>query len=339
MVGHANASSDHFDIYGVSPEVQKQIYSLCKDDIEEYVRLSDKIKPSSKLTKMVIKRHEVELSLVKKVQTLGDFSLVHLSTVNYQGTMGTYTTLDIVQKADSSRLPKSPIRSDIKTIKKPEELKQVFHVWADYVSQFLVVLSQKNVDMKSRSCPVVHCVYGFDKNQETHMLPQLKIGASKYKNQLIDLIKYSADDEERGDAIFILANTTDYHEIAQLMMQLTNDSSETVRNNSMRVLGAIMAKYELPDLDKHSILLALNYPYVTDRNKASYVLLDIVRHDKASHSMVLRESGDTLINLLKLKQPNNHDIAYLILKEISHKNYAEHDYKHWQQWLDLEKKS
>ncbi|KTD37575.1 hypothetical protein Lmor_0438 [Legionella moravica] len=336
ILGNLNATPNNFDIYGVGPELQEQIFSKCKEEISEYDHLSQQIKLSLKVDKRIIKRHEIETSIIKKVNTLGDFSVVGISTITYPQNQTTYSTLDIVQKNDASRLPKSPIQHEKKTIKKSEALKKLFQIWNNYINRTIILMNQNKFDMKVRSCPFIHCTWGFDKEELKNDAPELKAGSSKYKDQLIDIIKYSNNDEERGQAIFILANTDDYHEITQLMISLTNDPSELVRNNSMRVLGAILSKYDIHGLDIHNILLALNYPYVTDRNKAAYVLWDMVRKDKSIHRLVIKESGNTLINLLKLKQPNNHDYAFLILKEISHQNYSEHDFQRWQQWIDLE---
>lgn len=262
MLGNLNATpnTNNFDIYGVSPALQEQIFSLCKEDIQEYVRLSQKIKLSMELNEFMIKRHEVEQSIIKKVNTLGDFSVATISTITYPQNQTTYSTLDLVQKTDSNRLPKSPTRNEMKISKKSEGLKNLFQVWNNYNKRVLTLINQNKLDMKARSCPVIHCAWGFDKSEQKNDVPKLKEGAEKYKKQLIEIIKYSNNDEERGEAIFILANTKDYHEIVNLMISLTNDHSEVVRNNSMRVLGAITSKYDVPNLDIHRILSALNYP-------------------------------------------------------------------------------
>lgn len=337
MLGNLNANPNNFDIYGVDPNLQEKIFSKCEEEIREYDHLSQQIKLSLKVDKRMIKRHEVEMSIIKKVNTLGEFSVVSISTITYPQNHTTYSTLDIVQKNDSSRLPRSSIQHEKKLTRKSAALKKLFKIWNNYTNRTLTLMNESKFDMKARSCPVIHCTWGFDDKELKNEVPELKAGVSKYKDQLIDIIKYSNNDEERGQAIFILANTQEYHEIAQLMISLINDPSELVRNNSMRVLGAILSKYDIHSLDIHNILLALNYPYTTDRNKAAYVLWDMVRKDRSIHSLVIIDSGTTLINLLKLQQPNNHDYAYLILREISHQNYSEHDYQHWQQWIDLEK--
>jgi hypothetical protein len=48
---------------------------------------------------------------------------------------------------------------------------------------------------------------------------------------------------------------------------------------------------------------------------------------------IVQNAGDNLIQELKLQQPNNHYLAYIILKKISNKNYSDRDYKSWQNWL------
>lgn len=197
-------------------------------------------------------------------------------------------------------------------------------------------MQSSNPDFKSKSCPVVHCIWGFDKKELQYDVPELKRGASKYKNQLMDIIEHSANNTEREQAIFILAHISNYQELAHFLMKFTNDPDESVRNNTMRVLGAILAQHDVTGLDIDRILKALDYPYVTDRNKAGYVLLNIVLKDKSSRPLVIKRSGTTLIKLLMLNQPNNHDFAYRILKVISNKNYSDRDYQSWQKWADSE---
>lgn len=92
----------------------------------------------------------------------------------------------------------------------------------------------------------------------------------------------------------------------------------------MRVVGATVSSRTLEQLPLHKILLALNYPELTDRNKAAFIISSIAAHDVTTHKQIIMESGGTLINLLKLKQPNNHEFAYKILKTMSHKNYSYH---------------
>ena len=183
MSGNLYATPINFDIYGVGPELQKQIYSKCKEEIREYDNLSQQIKLSLKLDKRLIKRHEIEISIINKVNALGDFSVVNISPITYSQNQSTYSTLDIVQKNDISRLPKSPIQHEKKLTKKSEALNKLFQIWNNYTNRTINLMNQNKFDMKVRSCPVVHCTWGFNKEELKNDVPKLKVGASKYKNR------------------------------------------------------------------------------------------------------------------------------------------------------------
>lgn len=332
------AQPDKFDIYGVDVAIQNQIISCCSNDINEYLHKVQMINSSTSAAteKSLMEKDRTEKQLLTKINKLGHFYISKISTIYYPDNKQVYSTLDLVQASDTIRQPYTSIKRVKREIKQDQGLKDLFLVWNQYNETNIELIHKNNVDLKSKSCPVIHCTWGFDKHELKVVLPKLKSGVTRYKTRLIDIIKYSNNDSDREKAIFILAHDENYHELAKLLINYTNDPDDIVRNNSMRVLGAILSKHVIQGFDIHRILLALNYPYVTDRNKAAYILWDIVRQDKATHQVVIKDSGVTLINLLKLKQPNNHELAYLILKEISHQNYSEYDYQSWQNWLDLQ---
>jgi hypothetical protein len=309
--------------------------SCCKNDIREYVELQQQLNLAQQgNSELNLRRKSViEESILKKINALGIFSLTKISTVYYPDEKTTYATIDVVKVTDPYRLPSPPERLINKHIAKNEELTHLFKIWDDYMQRNLKLMQSSNPDVKSKSCPVVHCIWGFDKQELQYDVPKLKMGASKYKNQLMDIIEHSANSNDREQAVFILAHINNYQELAHFLIKFTDDADVSVRNNTMRVLGAILAQHDVPGLDIERILRALDYPYVTDRNKAGYVLLNIVLKDRSTHSLVIKRSGTTLINLLKLNQPNNHDFAYRILKEISNKNYSDRDYQSWQKWV------
>lgn len=329
----------NLDIYGVDLNTQNQIMSCCKNDIREYVELKQQLNLDQKGNSELLQKKifNLEQSILKKINAFGAFSITKISTVYYPDDKSTYTTVDIVKALDSYRLPVSSKRLIKKNIYKDKELAELFKLWNDYLQRNIKLMQSSNVDFKSKSCPFVHCIWGFDKSELQNDAPKFKKGALKYKTQLMTIINYSANNHEREQAIFILAHTDNYKELANFLMQFTTDSDETVRNNSMRVLGAILAQHDVTGLDIDRILQALDYPYVTDRNKAEYVLLNILLKDKSSQQLVIQKSGDTLVNLLKLKQPNNHDFAYRILQIISGQNYSANDYQSWKKWLDSKK--
>jgi hypothetical protein len=327
----------HFDIYGVNPKLQKNIFDLCREEIRQYDELSQTLSTTADSIATLNKMHEFEESIKKKIRQLETFAVVGISSITYPNGMGTFSTLDLVPQSDSYRMPQSPQQHVKKTIEKPQALKTLFQLWNDYFNKTMATLMKGEVHSKHRSCPVAHCIEGFTDWELKNLAPQFESGAEHFKKTLIDIIQNSSDEQERGQAIFILANTRHYEELANLMAGFTDDASELVRNNSMRVLSTLLSQHPIKNFDLEPILLALNYPYVTDRNKAAYIVWELVRKDKATHSRVIKAAGDTLIHLLELKQPNNHDIAYMILKELSHEQYSERDYSSWKKWMKTQR--
>ena len=336
LTGKLHAGIEGFDIFGVDDKTQQKIISTCSEMIVEYSDVSKKVhfteKPPSE--KDVNHMKALEKKIIAKVKQLGDFEVVKISVVYYPTEQTQFATLDLVRIGDIERMPKKQMVVAKKKSVKSKELAQLFTVWNTYDDNNNRLLIRNQYDSTKKKCPVMHCTWGFDAVERKEILPKLQKGVAKHKKELMDIVKNtSLNEAEREQSVFILANDTNYQEMASFLINFTDDPSEGVRNNTMRVLAAIAAKHKIKDLDISRIFKALNYPYVTDRNKASYVLLGVVQNDPSTHATVIMQSGQSLLELLKLKQPNNHDFAYSILRVLSNKNYGERDYKHWEQWI------
>lgn len=97
----------------------------------------------------------------------------------------------------------------------------------------------------------------------------------------------------------------------------------------MRVISAIM---DINTINVNPYINLLNSPYGTDRNKALAVLFNASK-DPAAKTHIIQNAGHNLLKILELKQLNNHEDAYLLLKNISGKNYSEYDLNAWKNWL------
>ena len=76
----------------------------------------------------------------------------------------------------------------------------------------------------------------------------------------------------------------------------------------------------------------LNSPFETDRNKALLVLV-YAENYTTTKKTIIQKGHKNLIDLLRLQQPNNHDLAYFLLKKISGKAYGPNNIDAWDQWL------
>jgi hypothetical protein len=103
-------------------------------------------------------------------------------------------------------------------------------------------------------------------------------------------------------------------------------------NNAMRVLATIANEHHEVAIPLEPIVVALDHPLTTDRNKAAAILDGLSRHDD-NKPIIRARAGTTLVAMLALRQPNNHDIAYTILKTISGRDFGPRDVEAWRSWL------
>lgn len=322
-----------FDVYGVDVATAKKILTCCSNNLRQYQSLLEQFQAGT--LDNANKLLELQEATIKKIKQEGQFKLVKLTSVYYPVEQINYLTVDIVQQKDGYRIPKSPSRKISTKINKSDELQQLYNLWGEYNEHHLSLLRQGVYGAKNKEkCPALHCVWGFDEEDKNKYFEQFKQMSEHNKEQLTTILSQSNRDEDRGTAIFLLAHIKDYQFLANLLIDYVDDQSELVRNNSMRVLGAIIENHKQIKLPLKQIIRALNYPLVTDRNKAAYILLAIAQSNPLSHRQIITNAGPTLLALLNLKQPNNHDLAYQILKIISKKNFGPNEIQAWKNWLN-----
>lgn len=331
------ANSKHFDVYGVDDAAKQRIHACCSDMLDQYFEEMTRISPyQSKADE----KNEPDLKELKKVhdkimssfKEIDDFSVVELSIIYYPDKKKAHGTVDLVRKKDSYRIPEQKKRVQASPITVSKETETLFKIWANYDDKYQELL-QKGKVIDYRDCPVLHCKWSFSEEERKELVPLLTKGAAKHAKELMQIAKNSPDDSQRAEAIFLLGNGNNPQELVDYLVDFIDDPSDLVRNNVMRVLGFIVDKHPVKNVDVNKVIKALNYPYVTDRNKAGFILWGIAKSDKGSHKIIVREAGENLLKLLELKQPNNHDFGYLILKEVSGQTYGEHDYERWAEWV------
>jgi len=96
----------------------------------------------------------------------------------------------------------------------------------------------------------------------------------------------------------------------------------------MMEMAAFDRNREYPVKD---LIAALEFPSAEDRNKSAYVLVSLVKSPRY-RTAIDKEAVPSLLKLLRLRQANNHDPAYEILKELSGKTFGDRDYKDWESW-------
>lgn len=267
--------------------------------------------------------------IISQIKQKGDFAYVGLAVVRYNGEHAAHATIDVVDKDDKSRIIKF-LPSPTRNVPDPDHL---IKNWQDYQNTGFSIFFNTNKAPTFTICPANHCMFGFDDKRLRKYGPIFNKLVPKNKNKLIKILKEDKDPEKRTYAAYLLAHLKDGKELVNILIPSIYDSSSSVRNAVMRVLAETLAKHKIADFPIDKLLQALDFPETTDRNKALCSLLPLV--DQPEYAEYMRKHGlNLLISELKLLQPNVHGLAYMILKKISGKNYADRDYKSWQSWAD-----
>tara|TARA_R110002096_G_scaffold77896_3_gene183196 strand:+ start:26032 stop:27084 length:1053 start_codon:yes stop_codon:yes gene_type:complete len=267
-------------------------------------------------------------AVVKAVNAMGEFAFVDVAVVDYLDGDRPYLTIDLVDVDDSA------IRMTFDTWPAGDfdDPGGVLAVWEDYTQVAGMLAKSAEGVRRSASCPVFHCMHGFEHSELAPFLPVLRHKAREHKNLLLRILREDGDSGKRAAAAFVLAHLNDGAAVLAAMLTAFRDMSPLVRNNAMRVVAMIAKNHQEITVPIAPVLAALLFPATSDRNKALAILAQLSK--RAEHrETILDEVGLTLLEILRLRQPNNHDYAYVILKNISGENFGERAYDRWTKWM------
>ena len=317
------------DIYGLDEKQSEKIikkYANRVASIEGLLLHRRREKNNdSNLDNLLLKKR----ALLNEIKNEGRFLYVDFNAIFYPGNKNQYTTIEVVQKDQPERL--RYINTEYaKNYKLKDDLINEMITFSNLEFELMI---NNQLNLKESFCPVYHCISGF---HHPKLKPYLKIfntGAIKEKTFIIKTLNDDPDPSRRAAAAFLLGHFKDPHEIISLLMLHANDRDSGVRNNVMRVIAATMFRAKIDHIDVLPFLDLLASPETTDRNKALGILAKAA-DSQDEKKIIIQKGGEKLLAILKLKQPNNHDIAYLILKKISGKDFGDTNLAAWKKWLE-----
>lgn len=272
-------------------------------------------------------------ALLAKIGQLGDFVHVSPSLIGYYKPEGMkyYLTLDFVDRSDASR--RMPfLHAPTGTYQDPEGL---LADWQTYESKLHELWRSQRMGFSRVPCPAFHCLGDPTHPEVKQLADRFAARAPAHVEDLAAILRDDKNVENRGAAAYLLAYSKDGPALVKILVPAFRDSSSLVRNNSMRVVHDIAAYHPELEVPLEPVLEALDYPDTTDRNKASAILDALLKRPDAArlHCPIATRAGATLLAMLRLQQPNNHDFAYSILKAISGNDFGERDDAAWEAWL------
>lgn len=313
-------SNPYIDLYGSDQVTLEQVEAKIGPRLQAYL---EAITSGDREAAQVL-----DAEITEVLQAMGDFALVELSRIQYF-TDGnpTYLTIDLVDADDRA----ARMTFAAEPTGQVEGVEELLAAWSEYQEAGFALLRAGTMPQGKPQCPAYHCVFGFPGDLAAFG-QRFEAEVPQHQAVLERVLREDADFEDRAHAAFLLAHIDDGAALVQLMLEAIDDPSSTVRNNALRVLGAVATDHPQVEIPLDPILRALDYPLTTDRNKVLYVLSGLAKRPELQ-AEIARRAGATLIDILRLRQPNNHDFAYQILQAVSGEDFGARDYEAWKEWF------
>jgi hypothetical protein len=278
-------------------------------------------------------RTKLRIEIADAIRADYKLGWVKLSVLTYFQPEGqpSYLTIDAVEQADmASRFRFRPDPQG--SVPDPAGL---IAAWKDYEATFFGLLQRHEISPKRVDCPAFHCMGGYQHDKLKPFGDRFVTEVPANEAQLIRVLEEDSAPENRGAAAYLLAHIKDGKKLVALMLPVLDDPGSLARNDAMRVLANVARFHPEIDVPLEPVLHAVNGPTTADRNKALAIVAGLLgRPDGARHHReVIQQAGPTLVKLLALEQPDNHDFAYQILKQVSGQDLGERDIAAWQHWL------
>ncbi len=264
-----------------------------------------------------------------RIEQKWQFAFVRVSPIMYfagDNAGKTYVTIDLVDRGDEARMTFAPAPTG--TIADPDGL---IAAWIAYEKTANELLGKGLLDV-GKCKGGLHCALGFGHDSIRAVEDTFIDDAPKQFRALCDVLRHDHDERRRAAAAFVLAYGGDAAHVVAALVPSVDDPSGLVRNNVVRVLVMIQQPAAEPVVPLEPILRALQFPEVTDRNKAAYALAGLATTaPDRFRAQILAEAGDTLVEMAALAQPNNRDPAVEILTALAGKDLGSPGA--WRAWL------
>ena len=294
----------------LDPALRELIDSVTASDNATFERIANEIKS------------EVEAS--------GDFAFMSFSmTTSWESDANVIDiTIELVDPTDAAtRMAFAPAPTG--EIDDPDG---VLAAWADYEQTAVELVNARQMEPTiADGCPALHCVFGFGHEQLAPFLERLDRAARERHDVLLSVLREDADPKKRKNAVFVLAHGDDAESLLRELAPSLDDPDGGVRNNVMRVMGAMARGENTIEIPFAPIARRIDDPDGACRNKAAQLIAAIVHRPEYRDDILAILPG--VMRLLRLDKPNTHDPAYRILTTISGENFGERDYESWEGWI------
>lgn len=312
------------DVYRSAVLTSDKARMLFGDRLREIVELRNKHVPAQ-----TQKAEELRLKLEREAGRLAGIAYVELSVSEYFTSVdhAMYATFDVVDEIDRARLAFLP--KPKRTIRDPDGL---IAAWKQYYDVGSALSRRGQMSVDRPDCPGFYCLWGGPTPELAALQKKFVHGAAVKEAELRLVLAHEADGDKRAAALFVLSYGTRGDKVVEACQGALKDSSSAVRGAALQILADVVNHRKDLRVDVDTILPLLDDPVDVVRGKTMGLLVPMIDNDLQRRKMML--AAPRLVDLLRLKQPDNHDLAFTVLGLISRKNLDRRDYSGWQAWAD-----
>lgn len=309
--------ADDIDVFGVDDARAQKIIKYYGKTVLSNQRTLFNARSSGIILDLKSRQKKLEQELIQRFHLPG----VRFDNVYYPN-QTFYTTIEVLTKLyQEESTPYQPHQ--------PYDLIDKMVVFQDKAIKFYLQNPQLASEVK---CLDFHCIAPEQSPLHSDMQYFRKNVPQQIK--LIDKILFHDTYLIRQRAaIFLLTYYPNHQMLLQRLDALLDMDNRFIVHDALRVLGEYLIHYPHTNINIKKIAKCLRSDDLAVRHK-TLIVLNVLADDEKNHFRLKKEAGFSLYPLLKLKQPNQHVLAYQILRKISQKNNADDDLAAWKKWLE-----
>ncbi|PIR15306.1 MAG: hypothetical protein COV48_15060 [Elusimicrobia bacterium CG11_big_fil_rev_8_21_14_0_20_64_6] len=238
-----------------------------------------------------------------------------------------YITFDIVDEADRGRLAFSP--APLKTVSDPGGL---LASWKEYYDLGSALARRGQMPVDRPDCPGFYCLWGAPTPELGALQKKMIAGVVSKERELKTVMAHEKDAEKRAAAVFLLSYGTRGEKVIEACLSALKDPSAVVRGAGLQILADIINHRKDLRVGADKIVPLLDDPSRSVRAKTLGLLVPMA--DDPDHREVMLAAVPRLLDILKMREPGSHDLAFTVLGQLSKKSHDRRDYASWEKWAE-----
>lgn len=305
-----------------------EVFGSRKVPKEELLKVIGLPAPGTQLDKAQVDFLKMLLESKKRVTEAWPFALCRYSVIDYPGNV-TRVTVNLVDQGDEWRMQFLPAPQG-----QPLDPDGLVAAWSSYQERLQELRRTGAYPFFGEgTCRGIVCYGGFAHPELAHREQPFVDGVPRHFEALVRVLREERDDVRRMGAVMLLSYSSSREELVEALVPAVKDPSSGVRNEALRLLGAIQKDQKRVISSLEPVLEALWFPLSTDRNKAGWALVRIVETEGAvRRQQILDTAGEMLMQMVGMEQPIDHEPALKVLTILAGRDLGA-DEAAWRRWL------